>query len=107
MSIQNYELKKGNTFYADVYFTSGGKPMPLTGYSIFSQARKQNGDLLANLACNIVDSDAGHIIISALDSVTSQWELQIFKFDVKVVAPNGDVDRTKTISVKVTRAETL
>jgi len=92
--IKNIEVYKGDIYEMDIwlkYYDENGidQPVPLPQTTVAAQirAKADSSTILATFDTLVVDSDAGHVRITLLESVTEALDfgrLQLAKCDVEL-----------------------
>ena len=102
MATLNLAHKRGDTF--DLYGTcldSSGVAVDLTSYTIASQLRNLQGELLSAFTCTKPYPAEGKYLIHAGASTTRFWTPGGYRFDVEFTAPDGTVSSSDSIAVKI------
>jgi hypothetical protein len=95
--------KRGDTFEVIVDFTLNGQVQNLTGWTIRSQIRDGNKNLLKELDIVRINDSQGRFSLNATDVETRQWPPATFQCDIEFIDPFGFVVSSDTFNVNVVR----
>jgi len=96
------ELKRGDQLALDVTrMDEAGNPVDLTGLTITSQAKISG--FVANLTVTVTNAAAGQLRLSAPATATALWPVASLSVDIKYDAGGGNIRRSKTFNLKVTK----
>ena len=93
--------KVGTTFVAAVSIDTD-----ITGWTVKSQVRKLDGNLVADLTFALVEAGelASTYTLTKLD--TSTWVEGKYHWDIRYTEPDGKITTTETVEVNVVRSIT-
>ena len=98
---QEYDIsiKRGDTFTRRYHVSKNGVDVDLTGYSLSSDIRKPNGDLVAALSIVAIDLAHGRFDIAPI--ATDNWPLGVLLWDVKMVNALDEITHSITRKVLI------
>lgn len=103
-------LKRGDTFSQTVTYAIDGVAQNLTGWTYRAQLRTQSGGLIPSLTCTpLAQSGAtlGQFTLSAAPAVTAVWPAELLVFDIEYTHPDGYVESTADVALKVLEDRTV
>ena len=95
--------KRGDSFEVLVEVALNGQIVDLTGWTIRSQIRDGNKNLLKELDIQAVDLSQGQFIMSATSTETEAWTPASYSCDIEFIDPAGFVISSDTFPVTVVR----
>ena len=94
--------KRGDTFnLTGACLDSSGVPVDLTDYTLESQVRDMQGELLSAFTCTKTVPVQGTYLISASADTTGLWPPGGYRFDVQFTALDGTVTSSDTVALKI------
>lgn len=94
------KFKRGATFALACTWKENGTPAPITGLTITSQLRKQNGDLVDDLRVVADTNDNTKFSLVPTNADTSAWPIGLLFCDIKTLV-NGIVRGSETFQIPV------
>lgn len=101
------EIKQGDTLDLACRLQTGGEAVDITGWSIASQVRDPQGQLLHTFAPEITDAAAGAYRLLASAAQTVVWPPGGLSMDIRYTNASGHVMSTQAIALQVQRAVTV
>lgn len=94
------KFKRGASFALACTWKENNVPAPITGLTITSQLRQQNGDLVDDLRFVANTSDNTKFTLVPVNEDTSSWPIGLLFCDIKTTV-NGVERSSETIQIPV------
>lgn len=99
----NLVVDQGTDFEAKVDLTTANNDVfDLTGYSVFSQMRKNYASSTATSFTTLHNDTGGQITLRLSSTLSATLEPGRYLYDVEIVSPGGNIDRVVEGIVTVT-----
>lgn len=100
MSMPTMRIKRGDSFQLTIQGKDANDDaQDMTGWSIASQVRQEDGTLVENLTHAWVEQSEGKYTLTGAD--TSTWPLEVLRCDIQYTTNAGIVMSTDTILVNM------
>ena len=93
--------KRGDTFELTLSLENQGNPVDITNFTIASQIRDQDDQLVQALTVTKTDASNGQFTLTATDTQTDDWPIAKLDVDVEFVEPDTTVSSSETFNIQV------
>ena len=93
--------KRGDTFQLTLTLENQGNAVDITNFTIASQIRDQDDQLVEALTVTKTDASNGVFTLSATDTQTETWPIAKLDVDVEFIEPNNTVSSSETFNIQV------